>query len=95
MAAYVVVSVDITDPEKFKAYQALVPATLEKYGGRYLARGGQKTQLEGNGPAGRIVVIEFGSVDEAQRWYGSAEYKEAIAARAGAATLNMVAVEGV
>ena len=40
MAAYIVVGLEITDPEGFARYREMVPATLEAYGGRYLVRGG-------------------------------------------------------
>lgn len=95
MAAYVIAQVNITDPEQFKQYQAIVPQTLEQYGGRYLARGGPFAEFEGAWPKGRMVVIEFASVEAARTWYTSPEYKEAIAARAGAADINMIALEGV
>ena len=40
MAAYVIVQVEVTDPEKFGKYRSQVPGVIEKYGGRYLVRGG-------------------------------------------------------
>ena len=40
MAAYIVVQVDVTDPVRYEDYKRLVPASLAKYGGRFLVRGG-------------------------------------------------------
>ena len=50
--------------------------------------------LEGSFQAPRMVVLEFESLDRATSWYHSNEYKEAIAARQGAAIFTMVALEG-
>ena len=40
MPAYLVVNIDVQDPERYALYRAMVPATLAVFGGRYLARGG-------------------------------------------------------
>jgi uncharacterized protein (DUF1330 family) len=39
-------------------------------------------------------VLEFEDLEAAKRFYDSPEYKEAKRLREGAATLNMVAVQG-
>jgi uncharacterized protein (DUF1330 family) len=95
MTAYVFVDVVVTDPAIFEKYKVLAPATIEKYGGRYIARGGKTVVLEGEIKPNRIVMLEFASVERAQAWYDSAEYREARAAREGGATMKMIAVEGV
>jgi uncharacterized protein (DUF1330 family) len=95
MTAYVIVDVVVTDPVIFEKYKALAPASIEKYGGRYLARGGKTVVLEGEVRPNRTVMLEFASVERAQAWYDSGEYKEARAAREGGATMKMIVVEGV
>ena len=94
MAAYVVVKVEVSDPEPFKRYQQLASASVEKFGGKFLVRGGAMVDLEGSFAAPRMVVLEFASLDRATNWYHSDEYRKAIAARQGAATFTMVALEG-
>src|SRR5215470_7587110 len=47
MAAYVVVDIEVTDPVAFEEYRKGVPATVAKYGGRYIVRGGKSETLEG------------------------------------------------
>ena len=94
MPAYVIAEVEVTDPEKFKGYQALAPDTIAQHGGRYLARGGKTEVLEGTWPPRRTVLLEFPSVAAAQGWYNSPAYKRAIEARRGAATLRALIVEG-
>ena len=45
MAAYVLINITITDPERYAGYAALAPGTVAQYGGRYLARGGSAETL--------------------------------------------------
>ena len=95
MPAYVVVEVRITDPERAARYAAVSPATVERYGGRYLARGGAISVLEGGWDPKRLVVIEFPSIDKAREWYGSPEYREVRRLREGAGEWRVLLVEGV
>ena len=95
MPAYVLVDVDVRDPDQYARYRAAVPASLEAHGGRFLARGGETATLEGDWQPKRIVVIEFEDLDSARRWYDSPEYREARDLRGGAAVMQMIAVAGV
>ncbi len=94
MAAYVVAQTYITDQERIKKYVELAPPSLKKYGGIYLARGGEMELLEGEWDVPRLVVTQFESMDAIRQWYHSPEYRKAIAAREGAATFHMLALEG-
>ncbi len=49
MSAYVIVDIDVTDPEGYKEYAKLAPATVTLYGGRYLARGGPMKHWKATG----------------------------------------------
>ncbi|MGQ0663861.1 MAG: DUF1330 domain-containing protein [Pseudomonadota bacterium] len=95
MAAYVVVEVEVTDAAKYEAYKPLAQAAVAKYGGRYLARGGTTAVLEGDWKPARLVIFEFPSLDQARNFYTSVEYTAARRARAGAARMDIVAIEGV
>ena len=94
MAGYVVVRIDITDTDRFKEYQELASQSLAVFGGRFLVRGGAMEILEGSWDAKRMVLLEFESLERAKEWYHSPEYRKAIAAREGAATFHMLAMEG-
>lgn len=94
MTAYMIAQVDVNDPEKFEAYRALVPGTLEKYGGRYIVRGGETAVLEGEMPFPRIVVIEFPDLDAIRRWHASEEYAGPLALRQASADSVLIGVEG-
>jgi uncharacterized protein (DUF1330 family) len=95
MPAYVIIETDIHDPEQYERYKAASPAAVAGGGGRFLARGGELAVLEGDWDPRRIVVLEFPDLETAKRWYDSPGYQEAKRLREGAASLRMVAVEGV
>jgi uncharacterized protein (DUF1330 family) len=94
MPAYLIVETDITDPEQYEQYKAVTPGLVAAAGGRFIARGGEVAVLEGDWTPERLVVIELPDLAAAKRFYESPEYQEAIKLREGAATLRMVAVEG-
>jgi uncharacterized protein (DUF1330 family) len=95
MPAYVIVNVRVKDPELYKEYAAGAPATIERHGGRYLARGGEVSVREGSWSPERLVVLEFADVDAARGWYESPEYQELLAVRQRAAEAELVITEGV
>ena len=95
MAAYLVVDIDVTNPTQFEEYKKLAPAAVAKYGGRYLIRGGAYEAVEGDWKPQRLTVVEFESMEKAKAFYQSPEYQLAIKARTGAATMNMLLVQGI
>lgn len=94
MVAYIIVDSEILDPVKYEEYKKLTPQAIAKHGGRFLVRGGQTVTLEGDWRPNRVVVIEFPSLEAARNFYTSVEYTAARRARAGAAKMDMIAVEG-
>ena len=92
--AYILAQIDVTNPTQYAEYTKLSPAAIEKFGGRFIARGGRSETLEGTPARGRVVVIEFPSFERAQAFYKSAEYQAARKVREGAATVQFVLVEG-
>ncbi len=96
MTAYVIANVKVSDPERYKGYQALSPGAVSAAGGRFIARGGAVEVLEGNWQPGRLVILEFETMAAARAFYDSALYRQAREARAGATeSFDMVCVEGV
>jgi uncharacterized protein (DUF1330 family) len=95
MPAYVIVDVEIIDTEKYEAYKKLVPASLEKYGGRFCVRGGRLQNLEGDWRPQRFVILEFPSSQQAKAWWDSEEYAPAKALRQQASRTQMILVEGI
>ena len=95
MAAYVIVDVEITDPETYAEYMKVVPPTIEAFGGRFLVRGGAAENLEGDWIPKRVVVLEFDSLEVAKQWWSSEGYKAPKALRQSASNTNMIVVAGV
>jgi len=94
MAAYVLAQIDVHDTDMFERYREKVPATIERYGGRYIVRGGEITPLEGTLVAPRLVIIEFSDRDAANAWYALPEYQEILPLRLNAANGTAVIVDG-
>jgi uncharacterized protein (DUF1330 family) len=57
---YWIARIDVTDPERYKAYIAANAQPLKKYGARFLVRAGRFENPEGSSRT-RNVVIEFPS----------------------------------
>jgi len=95
MPAYFIVDIDVTDPTAFEEYRQAVPATVEKYGGKFLVRGGRMEVVEGSWRPKRVVVTEFPSLEQAKRWYDSEEYRALKALRLRTPKGNVILVEGV
>lgn len=95
MPAYVVAEVEIVNPEGYKAYSQQVPATIEKYGGRFLVRGGKAQVLEGDWPDVRRVILEFPTLDAAQKWWDSTEYAAPKELRRANSKGRLILIEGV
>lgn len=95
MKAYIIVDVNITNPKRYEDYRKLTPASLVPYDGKFIARGGATETLEGDWAPGRIVVLEFPSMQQAKAWWSSAGYAPAKAIRQSAANTKMIVVEGV
>jgi uncharacterized protein (DUF1330 family) len=91
--AYIVVDAKSSAPEQMGEYRRLAQIAVEKFGGRYLLRGGAYDVLEGNWLPQRLVVIEFPDLAAARSFYASPEYVAARAARAGISDFDMLLAE--
>ena len=94
MKAYVIVDVRIEDPARYEDYKKLTPGSLIPYEGKFVVRGGRAETLEGSWKPGRIVVLEFPSMEKAKAWWSSEGYAPAKALRQSASTTEMIVVEG-
>lgn len=91
--AYWMASVDVNDPELYKEYVRLNAAAFQKYGAKFLVRGGEKEVVEGK-LRDRVVVIEFEDYDTAMACYHSSEYAAAMDYRKKSAVSDVVVVHG-
>ena len=94
MAVYVLADITVTDPQEFQVYAQQSGATIEKYGGRYVARDGQPEALEGNWEINRIVLLEFATVEQVRAWYDSPEYSAIKGIRQHASNSRLLLVHG-
>jgi len=90
---YWVVRIDVSDPERYKAYVAANAEPFRKFGARFLVRGGQFENPEGSSRS-RNVVLEFPSYQTALECYHSPEYQAAVRLREPVATGDVVIIEG-
>ena len=93
MPAYVIVEIEVEDAAAYEEYRPLAAASVARHGGRYIARGGRTAVFEGQW-AGRIVVLEFDTLDAARAWYESDDYQACLPIRLRTSRGRMIAVEG-
>jgi uncharacterized protein (DUF1330 family) len=90
---YWIARVDIHDAEAYKKYAVANQMAFKKYGAKYLVRAGEFTSKDGVSRS-RNIVIEFPTLAAAYECWDSAEYKEAASFRAGAASADIIIIEG-
>jgi len=94
MPAYVVVEIEIHNPEEYEDYKKLTPASLKNYQGKFIVRGGKTETLEGDWSPQRFVMIQFPTLELAKAWWASEEYAQAKALRQRTASSKMIVVVG-
>ncbi len=94
MPVYLVTSVEVTDPGKYKGYTAAGHAAVIKHGGRFLAEGAGPSLVVGSWLPKRMAIVEFPSADAAMAFYHSSDYAAAREQRRDAALFNMILVPG-
>ena len=94
MAGYILMDLEITDPEGFKEYLRLAAPSVKQYGGKVLAGGATCETLEGEWHPRQLSIGEFVSLEQALRWYNSPEYAPAKAQRLKVAKTQVIAVQG-
>jgi len=94
MSAYLIGEIEVTDPVAYEEYRKQVLAVVTQYGGKFLVRGGKVDPKEGGWAPRRVVLLEFPSMAQAQKWYASAEYAPLIKLRQKASKGKLILVEG-
>ena len=90
---YWIARVDVHNEEGYKPYVAANPAIFQKFGGRFIVRGGKFTAVEGQSRS-RNVVIEFDSYEKALACYNSPEYQANIKVRQPYSIAELIVIEG-
>jgi uncharacterized protein (DUF1330 family) len=94
MPAYVIANIQVTDEAGYELYKEMVPASLERFGARYVARGGRAELLEGCADIHRMVIVEFPTYEDALRWHASSEYSAAKRQRQSCSTGDLILLDG-
>lgn len=94
MAVYMIIEVQIRDPDTYLEYVQKVRSVVEAHGGRYLVRGGQVIPMSPDWTPERIVIIEFESIETVNRCFGSEEYKKLAPLRELSTSTKAIVVEG-
>ena len=94
MPAYLIATETVHDEATFARYREQVVGTLTPFGGKFIARGGNLTILEGEWPHARLVIIEFPSRRAVEDWYRSEAYKKVIDLRLKSTSGNLVITDG-
>ena len=94
MAVYFIADIEVTDPEVFEEYRKKAAPIIEKYGGRYLVRGGEPEAVEGDWNPSRIVVLEFPSEEHLKTFATAPDYEPVAAIRHRSANTNAIMVQG-
>ena len=94
MTAYVIATETVHDEAMFADYRKQVVASVEAFGGRFIARGGKLTVLEGQWQHPRTVIIEFPARESAEAWYKSADYQKIIDLRLKSTSGSVVVLDG-
>jgi uncharacterized protein (DUF1330 family) len=92
--AYIVVDLDVRDPQQFSKYQEAAMPTVGQYGGKVIVWGTKGEALENGWAPWAACVIEFEDRAAARRWYDSPEYVAARKHRQGVSTLRFTLVDG-
>ena len=91
---YIIVRVSILDSNLFQQYPPLSTKVMNKYGGKYIIRGGKTDVLEGEWPVDRTTVVEFESFESAKKCYESIEYSIAMKIRQNSTKSDLILIEG-
>jgi len=94
MSGYLIANIEVADAKGFDEYRQKVGPLIAQFGGRYIVRGGDVRRLEGNLPINRLVVLEFPSLDAAQRFYDSPEYQPLLKIRLASTKSDVVLAAG-
>jgi uncharacterized protein (DUF1330 family) len=92
--AYVVLLLDITDPDAYADYLKRAIPTAETHGGTFVVVSDSPMTVEGPRPSERTVVISFPSMDDATRWYNSPAYRPLVEDRVRSAVSKVAIFEG-
>jgi len=93
--AYIVADNQVTDQDNYtKVVAPVAENTSAAAGVRFLASG-KAISLSGEPPKGRLVIVQFESMDQLQKWWNNPEWQAAHKKGEQYAKFRDMAIEGV
>ncbi|MCE2465273.1 MAG: DUF1330 domain-containing protein [Dehalococcoidia bacterium] len=86
--------IEITDANLYGDFVNRVTSTVEAYGGKFVARGGELDIILGGWMPKCLAILEFDSLQQIRTWLNSPEYTALDDIRTRSSNINMVIVEG-
>ena len=94
MTAYLLVDLDIHDPEGFQEYRSKVPEFITRHGGKYLVAGGEFEIIEGNWQPHRLALFKFPDRQSIRNFCFDPDFAEIAAIRRRSSKTIAVAIDG-
>ena len=94
MPVYLIIEINVHDPELYAEYTVQVLPIVERYGGRYLVRGNEIYPVTGDWRPERLVMVQFETMDQVHDFLTCPEYQALIPLRERAASSRAVIAEG-
>lgn len=94
MSAYLVVDLDIRDPQSITDYRSKALPLVAKAGGRLIALDAEPLDVE-NWTATSMLIIEFPNKGAIRQLFASTEYAPLAVQRQTAASCRIIALDGV
>jgi uncharacterized protein (DUF1330 family) len=91
--AYWIVRVSVRDEQRYPEYLAAAAPAFQKYGAKFVVRGGAFEAMEGQARE-RNVVVEFRDRATANACYASPEYQAAKTVRQKYADADFIIIDG-
>lgn len=93
MVAFLIAEIDVTDAAGYESYKKMAGESITRHGGKFLARGGKTVSLEG-APPKRVVILQFDTMDAAEKFYRSPDYQDAVKVRQKVSKGRLFIIEG-
>lgn len=95
MSAFIIVDTKLLNSSAYEEYKKLAKPIVEKFGGNYLARGGELDIRETDlWTPTRVVIVEFPDMDSARAFIDSDEYAPVKKIRHANAECTLFIVDG-
>ncbi|MDA1129549.1 MAG: DUF1330 domain-containing protein [Chloroflexi bacterium] len=85
---------EIKNQDAFAAYQRAAGPSVLQYGGKLVIDSAKLRPADGGWSPHRVVMLEFESVEQAQKWYDSPEYQAVIGQRFSSADSAVLIIDG-